>query len=64
MELRGEWAVQLAPPHGRMRLSALAARAPALQIAAAAGIGNPERFFAMLRSDGLRFDAHAAAGPL
>jgi tetraacyldisaccharide 4'-kinase len=56
MELRGEWAVQLAPPHGRMRLSALAARAPALKIAAAAGIGNPERYFAMLEGQGLRFE--------
>jgi tetraacyldisaccharide 4'-kinase len=40
---------------GETTLAALAERGT--RIAAAAGIGNPERFFAMLRSAGLRIDA-------
>ena len=53
------WRMDLAPGpvtrldgHGETTLAALAAQD--LRIAAAAGIGNPERFFAMLKSAGLR----------
>jgi tetraacyldisaccharide 4'-kinase len=55
MQLRGQWAVQLAHPDRRMALIELAARRPAPKIVAAAGIGNPERYFAMLEGEGLRF---------
>ncbi|MET0961944.1 MAG: tetraacyldisaccharide 4'-kinase [Noviherbaspirillum sp.] len=55
MELRGQSALQLAQPEMRMDLAELASRRPAPRIVAAAGIGNPERFFAMLESHGLRF---------
>ena len=55
MQLRGQWALQLARPDMRMALSELAARQPAPKIVAAAGIGNPERYFAMLEGEGLRF---------
>ena len=55
MQLRGQWAIQLVQPDNRQRLSALAARRPAPTIVAAAGIGNPERYFAMLEGEGLRF---------
>jgi tetraacyldisaccharide 4'-kinase len=55
MQLRGQWAVQLAQPDRRIALSALAARLPAPKIVAAAGIGNPERYFSMLEGEGLRF---------
>jgi tetraacyldisaccharide 4'-kinase len=55
MQLRGQWAVQLAHPDRRMALAELAARRPAPNIVAAAGIGNPERYFAMLEGEGLRF---------
>lgn len=55
MTLSGEWAVQLAEPGQRMKLVDLAGRLPAPRIAAAAGIGNPERFFAMLAAAGLCF---------
>ena len=43
-----------------MALAELAARRPAPKIVAAAGIGNPERFFAMLEGAGL----HVARMPL
>ena len=55
MELRGQWAVQLSQPGRRIALAELAARRPLPRLAAAAGIGNPERFFAMLEAAGLRF---------
>ncbi len=55
MQLRGQWAVQLANPDSRIALAELAARRPAPKIVAAAGIGNPERYFAMLEGEGLRF---------
>lgn len=52
MRLVGEDAERLAAPHERVPLSALAGK----RIVAAAGIGNPGRFFAMLRAAGLAFD--------
>ena len=52
MQLTGHRAVQLSNP-GQVR--ALDAIDPGLQIVAAAGIGNPERFFTMLRAHGLQF---------
>jgi tetraacyldisaccharide 4'-kinase len=55
MQLCGQWAVQLANPDSRIALAELAARRPAPKIVAAAGIGNPERYFAMLECEGLRF---------
>jgi tetraacyldisaccharide 4'-kinase len=55
MELRGQWAVQLSRPELRLRLAELAARQPSQRLVAAAGIGNPERFFTMLEAAGLHF---------
>jgi tetraacyldisaccharide 4'-kinase len=55
MGLSGDQAVQLARPGNRIGLAELAARRPAPRIVAAAGIGNPERFFGMLEAAGLRF---------
>jgi tetraacyldisaccharide 4'-kinase len=55
MELVGVVAERLSDPSARMTLSALAAD-PSKKILAAAGIGNPARFFTMLRSAGLQFD--------
>ena len=56
------WRMDLAPGlvtrldgQGETTLAALAERGA--RMAAAAGIGNPERFFAMLRSAGLRFES-------
>ena len=54
MQLVGEMAEQLRDRSQRRPLSTLAQ--PGLRIVAAAGIGNPGRFFAMLRAAGLRFD--------
>lgn len=51
MQLAGGLAEPLARPGAPVPLSSLAGR----RIAAAAGIGNPGRFFAMLRSHGLAF---------
>ena len=53
MRLVGDTAEQLAAPHSRITLSALAGHGK--RIVAAAGIGNPGRFFAMLRGAGLQF---------
>jgi tetraacyldisaccharide 4'-kinase len=55
MDLRGQWAVQLSRPELRVSLEELAARLPPPRLVAAAGIGNPERFFTMLEAAGLRF---------
>lgn len=55
MTLRGASALQLMQPEVCMDLEELAARQPAPRIVAAAGIGNPERYFAMLERHGLRF---------
>jgi tetraacyldisaccharide 4'-kinase len=54
MQLEGAVAEQLSRAQ-RIDLSLLAAQGK--RLAAAAGIGNPERFFAMLRKAGLAFDA-------
>ncbi|WLI90208.1 tetraacyldisaccharide 4'-kinase [Massilia sp. R2A-15] len=51
MQLAGRFAERLAQPAERVALTALAGR----RIVAAAGIGNPGRFFAMLRAEGLDF---------
>ena len=59
------WRMDLAPGtltrldgRGETTLAALAGQGQQrLRITAAAGIGNPERFFSMLRGAGLRFDA-------
>lgn len=51
MTLAGDFAEQLRDRGERRALSAL--RQPGLRIAAAAGIGNPARFFGMLRGFGL-----------
>lgn len=55
MILQGDEAVQLAQPGKRVSLTELAARRPAARIVAAAGIGNPERYFGMLEAAGLDF---------
>jgi len=52
MQLSGQYAERLGHPGERVRLAELAGR----RILAAAGIGNPGRFFAMLRAAGLMFD--------
>jgi tetraacyldisaccharide 4'-kinase len=57
MQLAGEHAVQLADPAQPRSLADL--RDPVLRLAAAAGIGNPQRFFSMLSDAGLVFDALA-----
>ncbi len=57
MKLVGELAVQLTDPAQCRLLSAL--RDQSLRIAAAAGIGNPQRFFSMLSAAGLVFEALA-----
>ncbi len=49
MRLAGTWAERLALPAARVPLEYFAGR----RVAAAAGIGNPGRFFAMLRGAGL-----------
>ncbi|MDP3672039.1 MAG: tetraacyldisaccharide 4'-kinase [Telluria sp.] len=51
MRLEGRWAEPLARRGERVALEALAGK----RIVAAAGIGNPGRFFAMLRAAGLAF---------
>ena len=52
MRLQGDQAVNLADPARRAILTSFAGRG-----VAAAGIGHPERFFAMLRNAGLQFEA-------
>lgn len=51
MQLAGDTAERLSAPHERQPLAAFAGR----RVLAAAGIGNPGRFFALLRGAGLRF---------
>lgn len=52
MQLNGDCARQLINSANTQQLSSLDAE---LRITAAAGIGNPERFFSMLRQQGIRF---------
>jgi len=52
MQLAGDTAEALADPARRLPLASFAGG----RIVAAAGIGNPGRFFAMLRAAGLQFD--------
>ena len=56
MRLLAPVAEQLADRRQRTTLEAIAAAQPQLKIMAAAGIGNPARFFATLASAGLVFD--------
>jgi tetraacyldisaccharide 4'-kinase len=60
MQLVGEYAERLSDRSLRIELSALqppAAHAgPSIRMVAAAGIGNPARFFSMLEGAGLRFE--------
>ncbi|MFP5391752.1 MAG: tetraacyldisaccharide 4'-kinase, partial [Gammaproteobacteria bacterium] len=49
MRLAGEVAYRLSAPQEQVPLAALAGQ----RVTAAAGIGNPQRFFAMLRAAGL-----------
>lgn len=68
MQLHGEWAERLSDrterlalhglSHARLSESSENSRQPsrALHIVAAAGIGNPERFFSLLRAKGVIFD--------
>jgi tetraacyldisaccharide 4'-kinase len=53
MQLAGEFAERLSNRRQRMALAVLAASS--LRIVAAAGIGNPGRFFSMLKAHGVRF---------
>ncbi|WP_343216063.1 tetraacyldisaccharide 4'-kinase [Collimonas antrihumi] len=57
MQLVGEQAVQLGDASRVRALASL--QDPALRITAAAGIGNPQRFFSMLTAAGLVFEALA-----
>lgn len=54
MRLAGDVAERLADRSERVSLAELAHRGARLRVAAAAGIGHPGRFFAMLRNAGLR----------
>ncbi|HEX9172900.1 MAG TPA: tetraacyldisaccharide 4'-kinase [Telluria sp.] len=62
MQLGGDYAERLAQPGERVPLASLAARQAAAgtaerpRIVAAAGIGNPGRFFSMLKAAGLAID--------
>lgn len=53
MRLAGDHAEQLCDPARRLPLAELAGVAAGKRVVAAAGIGNPGRFFAMLRNAGL-----------
>jgi tetraacyldisaccharide 4'-kinase len=54
MQLAGEYAEQLCDPRQRVPLSTLAGTMANKRIVAAAGIGNPSRFFTMLKAAGLQ----------
>jgi tetraacyldisaccharide 4'-kinase len=56
MVLHGDVAERLGDPSQVLALGALQGKEPAPRILAAAGIGNPARFFAMLRAAGLRIE--------
>ncbi|MEO6922163.1 MAG: tetraacyldisaccharide 4'-kinase [Collimonas sp.] len=57
MQLVGDQVERLSDPMQARALASL--RDPALKITAAAGIGNPQRFFSMLSAAGLVFDSMA-----
>ena len=57
MQLVGEQAFQLCDPNQVRALASL--QNPAMRITAAAGIGNPQRFFSMLTAAGLVFETLA-----
>ncbi len=57
MQLEGIFAEQLADRSQKIALNSWAEPSAAKRIVAAAGIGNPGRFFNTLRAAGLRFDA-------
>jgi tetraacyldisaccharide 4'-kinase len=59
MRLLGGHAEKLTDSTQSISLTALQLEMPGRRIAAAAGIGHPERFFQMLRNAGLRFEAIA-----
>lgn len=62
MQLLAVRAEQLAQRSEHINLSELADKSGAMQIAAVAGIGNPARFFTMLRTQGVRLsEEHALA---
>jgi tetraacyldisaccharide 4'-kinase len=54
MQLAGEYAEQLRDPYQRLPLSTLAETTANKRVVAAAGIGNPSRFFTMLKAAGLQ----------
>jgi len=56
MRLQADEAVQLAPPQARKPLTQMGEGG--VRLAAVAGIGNPERFFATLEGAGLSFARH------
>jgi tetraacyldisaccharide 4'-kinase len=56
MQLAGEYAEQLRDPQQRLPLSSLARTMANKRIVAAAGIGNPARFFTLLKAAGLRIE--------
>jgi len=56
MQLRGERAERLADRSQSLALRAIATEQPLPRVTAAAGIGNPARFFAMLRDAGLEIE--------
>lgn len=57
MQLLAVRAERLAQRSEHLALSGLAGKSGAINIAAAAGIGNPARFFGMLRAQGIRLSA-------
>jgi tetraacyldisaccharide 4'-kinase len=57
MRVTGLYVEQLIDRRHRVSLTGLRNAQPSLRIAAAAGIGNPERFFGMLRAAGLTIQA-------
>lgn len=56
MRVGGLYAEHMVDRRHRVSLTGLGNAQPPLRVAAAAGIGNPERFFGMLRSVGLKIE--------